>query len=95
MATEKIAWIFTVKDPVDKRIARNFEVYHDPDLGAVFVYVSEYFEEEGEEGRVLLGLQGMAITGKDVEVFREALKEIYEELGEVEKTNKKGGDLHE
>ena len=95
MVSEKIAWIFTVKDPVDGRIVRKFEVYHDPDLRVVFVYVSEYFEEEGEKGSVLLGLQGMAITGKDVEVFREALKEIYEELGEVKKTNNLGGDTHE
>jgi len=81
MPTE--AWIFTVRDPVDKRISRNFEVYRDPELGAIFVYVSEYFEEEGQKRRLLLGLQGMAITGKDVEIFRKALKEIYEELGKV------------
>ena len=95
MSTEKKAWIFTVKDPVDERIVRNFEVYFSPDLRVVSVYVSEYLEEEGEKGSVLLGLQGMAITGKDVEVFREALKEIYEELGEVKKSNNLGGDSYE
>lgn len=89
MVSDMKAWIFTVKDPEDERIVRNFEVYFSPDLRVVSVYISEYFEEDGEKGCVLREIQGMTIRGKDVEVFREALKDIYEGLGEVEKTNKK------